>query len=455
MPIPANRCDYCNAAQRFSIAGPDKSSHPSGHVPRMRIRYTFVIDADARFLVESRIFLRTILGAGVPPRDIVAQVTPGSGAAGKSLAAGFGVRAVDLPYGPDGAYCNKINQLFTLADDDFDVLAACDTDLAIIRPLDEVATAHHVRARRVDQENPPLAVLEQVREFLGFAQQPALAAPGCSPEALTYALNCNGGMLLIPRQFMRPLGEAWLAYATTLTEHRQLLQKWVNHIDQVSWAFAMLKLALPFRELPVEYNFPTNLAGRIPKGTYAQPVVLHYHRALDKRGRLRRSGVRLVDRSIREANGLLDHAPAIPSTGAPAMRSFQGRWVPPAAGVLLALATVAGALGAHAFAGHWSASRLNIYDTAVRYQFYQSLGLLAMGVLLRGLHPDKLTSAGRIAVQGLVSAPPVLFAGTLAFCGSLYALSLGAPPWVGILTPFGGALLIVGWLVFAYCIWRV
>src|ERR1700761_6728031 len=104
----------------------------------MRIRYSFVIDEDPRFVLEGAIFLRAILGAGVHPGDIVAQVTQRSGDVGKSLAARFGVRAVDLPLGPDGAYTNKINQLFTLADDDFDVLVACDTDVAITRPLHEV-----------------------------------------------------------------------------------------------------------------------------------------------------------------------------------------------------------------------------------------------------------------------------------------------------------------------------
>lgn len=135
--------------------------------------------------------------------------------------------------------------------------------------------------------------------------------------------------------------------------------------------------------------------------------------------------------------------------------SFYGRWVLPTAGVLLALATIAGALGAHALAGRWSAARLNIYDTAVRYQFYQSLGLLVMGVLLRGLDPENLTSARRLAVQRFLSAPRALCVGIVLFCGSLYALSLGAPPWVGIATPCGGALLILGWLFFAYYIWRL
>jgi hypothetical protein len=55
-----------------------------------------------------------------------------------------------------------------------------------------------------------------------------------------------------------------------------------------------------FRELPVEYNFPTHIAKKVPRGTYARPVMLHYHRALDRRGRLRRSGIRWVDESVRE-----------------------------------------------------------------------------------------------------------------------------------------------------------
>jgi uncharacterized membrane protein YgdD (TMEM256/DUF423 family) len=137
------------------------------------------------------------------------------------------------------------------------------------------------------------------------------------------------------------------------------------------------------------------------------------------------------------------------------MGNFYGRWVLPTAGVLLALATIAGALGAHTLRAHLSASQLTVYDTAVHYQFYQSLGLLLMGVLLRGLHPHDLTAVRRMAVQNFVTAPRSLFSGIALFCGSLYALSLGAPPWVGVVTPLGGALLIGGWLLFAYYVWRL
>jgi uncharacterized membrane protein YgdD (TMEM256/DUF423 family) len=37
----------------------------------------------------------------------------------------------------------------------------------------------------------------------------------------------------------------------------------------------------------------------------------------------------------------------------------------------------------------------------------------------------------------------------LLFCGSLYALALGAPRQLGVVTPIGGAALILGWLAFA------
>jgi uncharacterized membrane protein YgdD (TMEM256/DUF423 family) len=36
--------------------------------------------------------------------------------------------------------------------------------------------------------------------------------------------------------------------------------------------------------------------------------------------------------------------------------------------------------------------------------------------------------------------------GIVAFCGSLYALALGAPRVLGAITPLGGACLIAGWI---------
>jgi uncharacterized membrane protein YgdD (TMEM256/DUF423 family) len=43
----------------------------------------------------------------------------------------------------------------------------------------------------------------------------------------------------------------------------------------------------------------------------------------------------------------------------------------------------------------------------------------------------------------------LLVAGLLLFCGSLYALALGAPRQAGLVTPLGGLSLILGWLALA------
>ena len=41
------------------------------------------------------------------------------------------------------------------------------------------------------------------------------------------------------------------------------------------------------------------------------------------------------------------------------------------------------------------------------------------------------------------------FAGCVVFGGSLYALALGAPRWVGAITPVGGICFLIGWAILA------
>ena len=43
-----------------------------------------------------------------------------------------------------------------------------------------------------------------------------------------------------------------------------------------------------------------------------------------------------------------------------------------------------------------------------------------------------------------------LFVGSLIFSGTVFALALGSPRWLGAITPLGGTLLIAGFLLFAW-----
>jgi len=99
--------------------------------------------------------------------------------------------------------------------------------------------------------------------------------------------------------------------------------------------------------------------------------------------------------------------------------------------VLCGTAVAAGAFGAHALeladrAAEW-------WSTAVQYQMFHGLALLACGVLAE--------RGRRVAV-----ASWCFFLGTMVFSGTLYAMALGAPRWLGAVTPLGGLLLIVGWI---------
>jgi uncharacterized membrane protein YgdD (TMEM256/DUF423 family) len=113
------------------------------------------------------------------------------------------------------------------------------------------------------------------------------------------------------------------------------------------------------------------------------------------------------------------------------------------AALLLAAATACGAFGAHALQSRLAPDRLHVYETAVRYHFFHALGLLAIGLAARTLD------------SGLLRWSAVLvIAGVLVFAGTLYALALGAPRWLGAVTPLGGLALIAGWIVFAIGVWR-
>ena len=106
--------------------------------------------------------------------------------------------------------------------------------------------------------------------------------------------------------------------------------------------------------------------------------------------------------------------------------------------VLAGLAVALGAFAAHALKTHLDAYAQGIWETAVRYQFWHALALLAI-LPLRAHHPSE--RAGRL----LRIAGRSFALGTVLFSGSLYVLALtGVKRW-GMVTPLGGVAFLVGW----------
>jgi uncharacterized membrane protein YgdD (TMEM256/DUF423 family) len=112
------------------------------------------------------------------------------------------------------------------------------------------------------------------------------------------------------------------------------------------------------------------------------------------------------------------------------------------AGALGASGIVMGSLGAHAIKAMLDAAGTReAWQTASTYQLLHAAVLLGFAGWLR----DPSPTPGRCAAW----AVRLWVAGTLLFSGSVYALCLGAPRALGILTPLGGLALIAGWVLAA------
>jgi uncharacterized membrane protein YgdD (TMEM256/DUF423 family) len=107
---------------------------------------------------------------------------------------------------------------------------------------------------------------------------------------------------------------------------------------------------------------------------------------------------------------------------------------------LTAFGIIAGAFGAHGLEGKVSPERLETFEIAVRYQMYSALGLIAVAGYFQTI--PRLT-------KPLTTAFYAVLIGTLIFSGTLYGIVGGGPKWLGAITPIGGTLQIVGWLIFA------
>ncbi len=110
-----------------------------------------------------------------------------------------------------------------------------------------------------------------------------------------------------------------------------------------------------------------------------------------------------------------------------------------AGALLLSLAAALGAIGSHVMAARLDAAGLASWQTAVSFQFWHGLGLIAVAQSCRRLPASRLAPA----------AGALMLGGTLLFCGSIIAARLGLTGQAGPAAPIGGIALILSWLALA------
>ena len=101
------------------------------------------------------------------------------------------------------------------------------------------------------------------------------------------------------------------------------------------------------------------------------------------------------------------------------------------------LSVVIGAFGAHGLESTIK-DKMDVYKTGVQYQMFHSLALLIVGLLSISLSKN-LDIVGYIFSIGIV-----------LFSGSLYLIAVKKLSFMGMITPIGGALFIIGWILLLY-----
>jgi uncharacterized membrane protein YgdD (TMEM256/DUF423 family) len=113
----------------------------------------------------------------------------------------------------------------------------------------------------------------------------------------------------------------------------------------------------------------------------------------------------------------------------------------------MALAALSGfiaiAVGAFASHGVQDPGAKDLLKTGAQYGFMHTMATFACATFMQ------------VGAKRARFAPAMFLPGVVLFSGSLYALALGAPRWVGAITPLGGLLFLAGWATLAWAAFDV
>lgn len=107
------------------------------------------------------------------------------------------------------------------------------------------------------------------------------------------------------------------------------------------------------------------------------------------------------------------------------------------------LAVIFGAFGAHALKRKLTEDQLKSFETGVKYQMYHALILIICGIVFPFIEYAQMIMAWCFLI------------GILLFSFSIYGLVLSSAgnkklSFLGPVTPLGGLLLVLGWVLLTY-----
>ncbi len=269
------------------------------------VRYSCVMAEGPAYAQQTLTWAWTLVDlAHVAPDHILVHALAGADTGVIEHLHDLGVRIVPCtPFRPGHPHCNKLRQL---EHDDLraaDVAVLLDTDVACTGPVDDLLSSVAVRAKIADLPNPPPDRWYRILADAALPREAPFVRTSFD-DGSTPAVNCNGGVLMLPGGAVRALGDVWPRWVDWLLARPGLLPPPFDvHIDQVAFGLALLDLDLPLDRLPLTGNFPTHAL--VGPGPDVDPQVLHYHDHVDASGFLAPIGRPRVDAAMARVNRVI------------------------------------------------------------------------------------------------------------------------------------------------------
>ena len=114
-----------------------------------------------------------------------------------------------------------------------------------------------------------------------------------------------------------------------------------------------------------------------------------------------------------------------------------------------AIAVILGAFGAHALKASLPADKLATFETGIRYQFYHAFAILITALLMTKYAHSFIDYAAYAFAIGIL-----FFSGSIYLLATRELIGLTTYKWLGPITPLGGTLFIIGWVLLMVGIYR-
>ncbi|TNJ45777.1 methyltransferase domain-containing protein [Tamlana fucoidanivorans] len=252
----------------------------------MKLFFSCVLDYSSVMAVQVYIWLSNLLANNVNPNLIYVHLVSEVPGDFLDLLNGYGINLIKkTPFDFRNKYCSKLVQLDTFSQlEDFEYVFLMDCDTAIV-DLEGLDLEAEVYAKIVDFPNPPLTILKTIFEAHQLQVFETLTTFSNNNEQVTDWNNCNGGVYIISKDFLKELKPLWEKYALWSIDNAELFGKeYDKHADQVGFALAMGKLNKKVTHLSVEWNYPIHVSNSIK----VSPRIVHFHNQVNEHMQLKR-----------------------------------------------------------------------------------------------------------------------------------------------------------------------